>query len=85
MAGKRLPSGEYARDGGIISDHPDHQAALDSLADNKAVKEQAMIGRVAGRNDESAIEETWVPQQGIDIVVTPYDEEQARAKLQERH
>lgn len=85
MAGKRPPSGEYARDGGIISDHPDHQVALDELADNRAVKEQAMIQRSAGRNDESAVTETWVPGVGIDIQVTPYSEEQARARLQEKH
>jgi hypothetical protein len=85
MATNRPPSGEYARDGGIISDHPDHQAALDGLVDRQAVKEQAMISRSAGRNDESVVKETWVPGVGIDIQVTPYSEEAARAKLQERH
>jgi hypothetical protein len=44
-----------------------------------------MVSRIAGRDDESTVTETWVPGEGIEIVVVPNSEEAVRAKLQERH
>ena len=86
--GDRPGESEYGGKGGILQRAEDgHSSFADTAADNKGVKEAAMVMRRAGRMDPYGQRtEVWNPdRRGIDIEYVPYSEEQARAELEERH